>query len=79
LDRSFSRLDPDISPYAAFYQASRIAKTCNISEKEIKTLIQMHIKKRTLGLLGEPRVNVLELNLALDNLGTSHGQSTPQS
>ncbi|MGX6643207.1 potassium-transporting ATPase subunit KdpC [Legionella pneumophila] len=76
---SGSGLDPDISPYAAYYQASRIAKARNLSLEEVKKLIQKHIKNRTLGILGEPRVNVLELNLALDNLRISHGQSTPKS
>ena len=76
---SGSGLDPDISPYAAFYQAARIAKARNLSEEEVKKIIQEHIKNRTLGLLGEPRINVLELNLALDRLRMSHGQSTPKS
>ncbi len=65
---SGSGLDPEISPYAAFYQASRIAKARNIPEKEIQALIEHDIKKRTFALLGEPRVNVLQLNLALDHL-----------
>ncbi|MCW8418886.1 potassium-transporting ATPase subunit KdpC [Fluoribacter dumoffii] len=76
---SGSGLDPDISPYAAYYQAARIAKARNLSLEEVNTLIQKHIKNRTLGLLGEPRVNVLEINLALDNLRMSHDQSTPNS
>lgn len=76
---SGSGLDPEISPYAAFYQATRVAKERNLPEEEIKTLIRQHIQPRTLGFLGEPRINVLELNLALDNLGTKNGQSTPQS
>ena len=65
---SASGLDPDISPYAALYQASRIAMARNIPEEKIQTLIKRHIKTRTFALLGEPRVNVLQLNLALDNL-----------
>ena len=65
---SGSGLDPDISPLAAFYQASRIAAARNIPKTEIQALIQRQIKNRTYGLLGEPRVNVLQLNLALDNL-----------
>src|SRR5689334_3258822 len=70
---SGSGLDPDISPYAAFYQAERVAKARNISISEINSLIQQHIKGRTFGFLGERRVNVLELNLALDKLRTKDG------
>lgn len=76
---SGSGLDPDISPYAAYYQISRIAKARNLSEEEIKKLIQKQIKNRTLGFLGELRVNVLELNLALDSLRNNHDQSTSKS
>ena len=76
---SGSGLDPDISPYAALYQATRVAKKRNLPEEDIKTLIRQHIQPRILGLLGEPRINVLELNLALNNLGTKNGQSTPKS
>lgn len=74
---SASGLDPDISPFAAFYQASRIARARNFPPEAIKNLIQKHIKNRTLGLLGEPRINVLELNLALDSLRNAHAQFTP--
>ncbi|VEB37396.1 potassium translocating ATPase, subunit C [Legionella sainthelensi] len=69
---SASGLDPEISPQAAFYQIPRIAKARNISEQEIIALVNQLIKKRTLYLLGEPRINVLELNLALDHLRTTH-------
>ncbi|KTD63303.1 potassium translocating ATPase, subunit C [Legionella santicrucis] len=69
---SASGLDPEISPQAAFYQIPRIAKARNISEQEISTLVNQLIKKRTLYLLGEPRINVLELNLALDHIRTTH-------
>ncbi len=75
---SGSGLDPDISPQAAFYQVARIAKTRNLSEKEIQSLIQQYTQHRTFGLLGEPRINVLELNLALDHLRTSH-ELSPKS
>ena len=75
---SGSGLDPDISPQAAFYQVERIAKARHLTGKEIQILIQQNIQNRTLGFLGEPRINVLELNLALDNLRTSH-EISPQS
>lgn len=62
---SGSGLDPDISPAAAYYQAYRIARERHISEDAVATLISQHIQPRQFGLLGEPRVNVLTLNLAL--------------
>ncbi len=71
---SGSGLDPEISPEAAFFQVSRIASTRKVPENEIATLISSHIKQRTFGILGEPRVNVLQLNLALDRLEGSHGR-----
>ena len=74
---SGSGLDPEISPLAALYQVSRIAKERNISEADIQSLIQTQIKNRTLLILGEPRINVLQLNLALDNLRNNGGRQTP--
>jgi len=65
---SGSGLDPDISPESAFYQAPRIAKARKLPLSKITTLIKQHIQKRTFFILGEPRVNVLELNLALDKM-----------
>jgi K+-transporting ATPase ATPase C chain len=65
---SASGLDPDISVAAARYQAGRIARARQISPAAVENLIRAHSRGRLLGFLGEPRVNVLELNLALDTL-----------
>lgn len=73
---SGSGLDPEISPLAAFYQVTRIAKASHLSEKQIENLIKNVIMYRTLGILGEPRVNVLKLNIALDKLRSAHGRAT---
>ena len=65
---SASGLDPEISPAAAEFQVPRIARERGLSEAAIRELLQKSTEQRDLGLFGEPRVNVLELNLALDEL-----------
>lgn len=63
---SASGLDPEISPATAFYQIARVAKARHLSEADLIAFVKRHIQNRTFGIFGERRVNVLQLNLALD-------------
>jgi K+-transporting ATPase ATPase C chain len=74
---SASGLDPDISPNAAFYQTERIATARKISVHAVEKLVYNMMQTRQFGVLGEPRINVLQLNIALDNLAMTTNSNNP--
>ena len=74
---SASGLDPHISPAGALYQVPRVARARRLGEEELRTLVELLTEKRAYGILGEPRVNLLKLNLALDELAKTLAPPPP--